>query len=165
MNAAPALSLRDIHLPPEPSWWPPAPGWWLLALVVGVALAFATRGLLRRRRARRRLARLRAEFDAAAAVADPPARVAAISQLLRRAALQRDPGVATLHGEDWLRFLDGAGAVPGRAGTAAVPRDFSAGPGRVLLDGPYRRAIDPAVAAALVAPARTRFEALIDAKA
>ncbi|MBP6325901.1 MAG: DUF4381 domain-containing protein, partial [Dokdonella sp.] len=20
--------LRDIHLPPDPSWWPPAPGWW-----------------------------------------------------------------------------------------------------------------------------------------
>ena len=41
MNALPASSsitaaaqgpvLRDIHLPPDPSWWPPAPGWWMLA--------------------------------------------------------------------------------------------------------------------------------------
>ena len=30
--------LRDIHLPPDPSWWPPAPGWWMLAaLVVTIA--------------------------------------------------------------------------------------------------------------------------------
>ena len=35
MSAAPAgPDLRDIHLPPAPSWWPPAPGWWLLAFVL-----------------------------------------------------------------------------------------------------------------------------------
>lgn len=43
--------LRDIHPPPEPSWWPPAPGWWLLALlaVLGcIALAALWRRRVRR---------------------------------------------------------------------------------------------------------------------
>jgi hypothetical protein len=30
--------LRDIHLPPDPSWWPPAPGWWMLAALAAVML-------------------------------------------------------------------------------------------------------------------------------
>ena len=32
------LVLRDVHVPPAPSWWPPAPGWWLLAGVVVLVL-------------------------------------------------------------------------------------------------------------------------------
>ena len=38
----PQLQLRDIHLPPEPSWWPPAPGWWLLALLLVIYLVAPT---------------------------------------------------------------------------------------------------------------------------
>ena len=63
MNAASGPDLRDIHLPPTPSWWPPAPGWWLLAIVVLIAIATgvvdaaaavarATLASSRRRRAR-----------------------------------------------------------------------------------------------------------------
>ena len=47
------LVLRDVHVPPAPSWWPPAPGWWLLAGVsAGLGLwskytdAFLAPGLL-----------------------------------------------------------------------------------------------------------------------
>ena len=90
----PQLQLRDIHLPPEPSWWPPAPGWWVLAILLLVAAVLLTRWVWRRMRARRRLARLMAEFDAAAGLVDPGARLAAISQLLRRAARLRDPRAA-----------------------------------------------------------------------
>ena len=32
--------LRDIHLPPEPSWWPPAPGWWILFVLAMGVLGF-----------------------------------------------------------------------------------------------------------------------------
>ena len=38
----PELQLRDIHLPPEPSWWPPAPGWWLLAAILVAAIVVLT---------------------------------------------------------------------------------------------------------------------------
>ena len=48
--------LRDIHLPPAPSWWPPAPGWWLLAalaLLTIVVLAWQWRRQHRLRQRRR----------------------------------------------------------------------------------------------------------------
>ena len=47
MNAPSGPDLRDIHLPPAPSWWPPAPGWWLLALVLLIAIALGAWMLLR----------------------------------------------------------------------------------------------------------------------
>jgi hypothetical protein len=142
----PELQLRDIHLPPEPSWWPPAPGWWVLAALVILAAWWTIRALRKRALERRRAAALRAAFDAAAAISAPAEKLAAISELLRRAA----PSAATLHGEDWLRFLG---------------EEFSAGPGRVLLDGPYRAALDDDAAAAAVAPARKRFAELVEPRA
>lgn len=145
----PQLELRDIHLPPEPSWWPPAPGWWLLALlllVVGWGLA---RFLRQRWRARRRRLALQSEFDAALGLADPQAQLAAISQLLRRAARLRAPAAAALVGEAWLEFLDHAGG--------QEPTFFTQGAGRVLQDGPYRAAPDAAQLQALRAPARQCF--------
>lgn len=137
--------LRDIHQPPAPSWWPPAPGWWLVLALVLALLAIW--GYRRHRRARERRAVL-AYFDAMLARADdPPARIAAMSELLRRAARRRDAGAATLQGEAWLAHLD--------AGDAAAP--FSRGMGRLLLDGGFRREADPQQVAALHALVRTRF--------
>ncbi|WP_128809166.1 DUF4381 family protein, partial [Xanthomonas translucens] len=75
-----------------------------------------------------------------------PAQVAAVSELLRRAARRRDPAAAALQGEAWLRFLDGG-----------KRQDFSAGPGRVLLDGGYRRDLEHAQLQALLPLARRRF--------
>lgn len=159
----PELQLRDIHLPAEPSWWPPAPGWWLLALLLMVALIWLLRRLLRRQRAQRRRAALMAEFDAVLHSADPRARVAAVSQLLRRAARLRDPAAAALQGEAWLRFLDGPVAARADVDDPAGARPFSVGVGRVLLDGPYRAHIDAEAVDALIVPARARFAALVDA--
>ena len=123
------LVLRDIHVPPAPGWWPPAPGWWLLGLgVLALALAWGWW----RVRARRRRRRLEALFDEAVAAASSPAgRVAAMSELLRRAARSRDATTATLIGDDWIRFLQAEGGA-----------DLTATSLDLLRDGGYRREVD-----------------------
>ncbi|WP_045770418.1 DUF4381 domain-containing protein [Xanthomonas albilineans] len=144
------LALRDVHLPPAPFWWPPAPGWWmvgaLLLLVIGGAVFLAMRK-------RRRVQRWQGQFDAALRGSALPAQVAAVSELLRRAARRSDPAAAILQGEAWLRFLDGA-----------KRQEFSAGPGRLLLDGGYRRTLEPAQVQTLLPLARRRFLELMAAR-
>ena len=139
------LPLRDVHPGVAPPWWPPAPGWWLLlAAAVGMGLLLAWWW---RRRSRRRLA-IRRLFDATIeAASTPSAQVAAMSDLLRRAARRLDADADRLQGEDWLRFLD--------AGTKRT--DFAAGAGRLLLDGPYRADVDADSADALRVLARQRY--------
>lgn len=153
MNAPP-LQLRDIHLPGEPSWWPPAPGWWLLALLLA-ALAYALlRWALRWRRKRRRQRELQAEFAAMVGIADPMQRLQALSALLRRAARLVDPLAAALQGEAWLAFLDQ------RCGD----QSFTRGPGRVLLDAPYRPTLRASEVEALLAPAQRVYQAMVQAR-
>ncbi|HZX78624.1 DUF4381 family protein [Lysobacter sp.] len=149
---ADGLVLRDIHVSPAPPWWPPAPGWWVVAgvLLLLVALVWWWRARVRRRRAR--IAEL---FDRSVADAQSPAeQVAAMSELLRRAGRQRDPDADRLEGEAWLAFLD---AAPARRGRRAESAPFSQGAGRLLLDGGYRREVDPAEVEALRRLARQRF--------
>lgn len=139
------LALNAIHVPPSPSWWPPAPGWWLLAVIGVLLVAFACRRVVGRRWRRRRWALL---FDATIASADTPvAQVAAISELLRRAAREVEPSAGALAGDDWLRFLD-----------RGLPEPvFAAGPGALLRDGGYRRALSVDEVDALRAVSRERF--------
>jgi hypothetical protein len=145
MMQAGGLVLRDIHQPPPPSWWPPAPGWWILvaaiALVAGVAL-------WRRWRRRRRLRAFESMFDAAVSQArTPAAQVAAMSELLRRAARLRDPDADKLLGDDWLRFLDSGLPAP----------VFATGAGTLLRDAGFRRDVAVDEVDALRPLARTRF--------
>lgn len=139
------LVLRDIHQPPAPPWWPPAPGWWLLAvllLVLAAVLAWRAWSRARRRRAHAAL------FDRAMhEAATPAAQVAAMSELLRRAARRHVPHADTLLGEDWLRVLDEGLSTPG----------FVEGPGRLLGEGAYRRDLDRRAVDALRPLARARF--------
>lgn len=139
------LVLRDIHQPPAPPWWPPAPGWWILAAALLLVIAALGWRAWRRRRRRRALQRL--FDDSVHAAATPAAQVAAISELLRRAARRRDPQADRLQGEDWLRFLDRGSRRPLFGGEDA----------RLLLDGGFRPAVDAAAVAALLPRARTRF--------
>lgn len=143
------LPLRDIHQPPAPPWWPPAPGWWLLLAIVVVMVAFATWWWLRRRRWRMQATRLFDERMRASTT--PVAQVAAMSELLRRAARRRDSAADRLQGDAWLQFLDGD------ARASALEGLFSQGPGRVLLDGGFRRGIADEDAAALLPLARRRY--------
>jgi hypothetical protein len=136
MNA-PDLVLRDIHQPPAPPWFPPAPGWWILAAVLLLASVLLAWWLVRRGRQRRQVAAL--FDDAVGAAPDPAAQVAAISELLRRAARRRDPDADRLQGEDWLHWLD----------RELDPASFSSGPGRLLLHGGFRREVPEAEAAEL----------------
>nr|WP_244664038.1 DUF4381 domain-containing protein [Xanthomonas phaseoli] len=147
-----SLPLRDVHLPPSPSWWPLAPSWWLViamvVLVVGSAFFWWWR-----RRQRQRQRRWLAAFDAELARATMPAqRLAAVSVLLRRAARRVDPQADRLQGEAWLQFLDGR---------KRKDQVFSQGPGRAVLEGGFQRA--PAVSdlPAVEALARQRFVALM----
>jgi hypothetical protein len=145
MQPADGLVLRDIHAASAPSWWPPAPGWWLLLAVVVAAAAIVLALRLRRRHRARAIARL---FDDALAQADSPtAQIAAISELLRRAARLRDPDADTLQGDDWLRFLDAGLKQP----------VFTTGMGAVLVEGAFRRDVSEADVASLRTLARMRF--------
>ena len=167
--ADPTLVLRDIHQPVAPPWWPPAPGWWLVAALVLLALAAWAWFAARRRRRARAIASI---FDQALAAADTPsAQVAAMSELLRRAARRRDPQADRLHGDAWLQFLDGAVVDAGkrRGKTPAAKRgvaspSFSQGAGRLLLEGGFRREVDADQVAALRAIARARFLAWMATK-
>lgn len=135
--------LIDILLPAAPGFWPPAPGWWVLALLLTAVLILL--GLLLRRRLRMRaeLAWLRAALDALGERFPEPQqaaeRTAALAVLLRRMVLRHHPDSAALSGEPWLEFLDGDDPA----------RPFSRGDGRLLLDAPYRRSVDPAQAVTL----------------
>jgi len=149
MIAPQPLPLRDIHQPPAPPWWPPAPGWWWLAAAVIALLGFALWWWLRARRRRAAIVQL---FDAHLAAAHTAAeRIAAMSELLRRAARRHQPGAERLHGEAWLAFLDGKAAAPGG------PRPFSEGEGRALLEAAFRREVDDDIANALLPLARRRY--------
>ena len=138
------LVLRDVHVPASPSWWPLAPGWWLVLAVVCLIVAGIVAWRLAARRRQRRWQRW---FDTAGEAHSAAGQVAAMSERLRRAARRLDPSADRLQGEAWLQFLDG------KRGCHA----FSQGPGRLLLDGGYRRDVAPADLAAATAVARARF--------
>lgn len=149
-GAAPdPLPLLDVHLPPSPSWWPPPAGWWLVLLAIALVTAVVW---YRRRRARRLREDMERLFDAGVDAADGfPARIAAMSELLRRAARRSDPNAVRLAGDAWLRFLDQGRPV----------QVFSAGAGRTLLEGGFRRDVGEQEYAALHGIVRARFVELM----
>ena len=139
------LALRDVQEGVAPAWWPPAPGWWwVLGIVVLVAALLAWRTARRRRR---REAILRLFDDAVAQAGTPSQQVAAMSELLRRAARRKHANADTLDGEDWLRFLD-----------AGLPQPvFAAGAGALLRDGGFRADVSARDAEALRIVGRERY--------
>jgi hypothetical protein len=85
-QAPEAPQLRDIHLPPQPSWWPPAPGWWGLAVLIVSALLLGIwwwrRGHQRRKSHRQILAQI--DLVAARHAGDAAAFAAGMHRLLRQ---------------------------------------------------------------------------------
>lgn len=146
------LVLRDIHLPPAPSWWPPAPGWWWLAAALAI-LALAGCWLTVRRR-NRRVALARLFDDTVAAARTPSEQVARISELLRRAAIRRDPTAGQWQGDAWMQRLD----------TDALSPSFDANVARTLHEGGYRTDTTQAEADTLRTVARLRFMACMSGR-
>jgi hypothetical protein len=145
MMQSETIPLRDIHQPPAPPWWPPAPGWWVVAGCVVLILVVAGLFAWRRHSRQRVLAQV---FDTAVAAATTPsAKIAAMSELLRRAGRRIDPDADKLLGDDWLRFLDRGSKAPA----------FAAGAGAALRDGGYRRDVSELEVDALQQLARARF--------
>jgi hypothetical protein len=128
------LPLRDYHLPSPVSWWPPAPGWWALAVLVLLALAAAIYLWKRWRRPTVRKLALAELTMLESAPLPPIEKVRQLSTLLRRVGLSTAgrAQVAGLAGQAWLQWLDQPLAEP----------QFSRGPGRLLLDAPYRPHLD-----------------------
>jgi HAMP domain-containing protein len=144
MQDAP-LVLRDIHQSTAPAWWPPAPGWWFVAAVVLIAASCVA---LWRQRRRQRLRRVAKTFDNAVDSANSaPAQIAAMSELLRRAARRRNPNADKLRGSAWLEYLD----------AEDKRHPFTGGAGKLLLEGGFRRDADPEEVAGLRALTRERF--------
>ena len=128
------IPLRGLQLPEAVGWWALAPGWWLLILFLLATGGFLIRAWLRRRAhaaARRKALRQLEESRSAYAYHGNPVTLGAeVSELLRRAMLAYAPRaeVAGLTGDAWLAWLDR---------DLDEPR-FREGPGRSLLELPYR---------------------------
>jgi len=128
----PLEELKDIHAAPVPGWWPLAPGWWLL-MVVLILLVVAMVYLFRYYRLRRRQRAILNKFKTVYANYQQDTNAAKLAvdlhQLIRRLMLlhgeQQQVGLA---GEAFLHYLD----------QACDGQPFSDGPGRALLDIPYR---------------------------
>lgn len=145
MISGDALPLRDIHVLPAPGWWPPAPGWWMLTLLVLIVVGVITALLWRRVRRQRSLRNM---FDSHVATVDTaPERIAAMSELLRRAVREHDPAAATLQGDAWLAYLQRDPAILQLDGQSR----------RMLLEGGYRRDLGDVDLQALHEAARACF--------
>ncbi len=119
-------TLRDIHLPAEPSWWPPAPGWWLLVAILVLVLYWLQgrlRTMLQRRLRTRGLRAAHRRMAALAGDAEPPVAVAAVSEFLRRAVRTRQPEAAVLTGDAWIDYLNSTGGNAFNAESAALLRE------------------------------------------
>jgi len=102
-------NLRDIHLPPAPSWWPPAPGWWLLAVLSLALLLLGVRWWNRRRHVLRQRQQVLSELDRLVLQhrqdGDHATLASGMHQLLRRVARRHVAQAAHQRGEAWRQTL------------------------------------------------------------
>lgn len=101
--------LRDIHLPPQPSWWPPAVGWWILVLLLIGILLVALWYWRRRWRKQEQRREILLELDSLAEQhrqdGDQIALISGMHQLLRRMARRHDVLATQQRGDVWRQTL------------------------------------------------------------
>jgi Domain of unknown function (DUF4381) len=101
--------LRDIHLPPDPSWWPPAPGWWMLAVLLFALLLVGVWLWRLQQRKVRQSAQVLAELDRLMVKhqqdGDQATLASGLHQLLRRVARRHDALAIHQRGEAWRQTL------------------------------------------------------------
>ena len=111
----PLINLKDIHLPPAVAIWPPALGWWIVAVVLLLIVVFCGMWISRRferRKPKTEALRLLNNLQNQQNNTDESLEILRdLSQLLRRVALTfcADENAASLHGSEWLEFLDRTG--------------------------------------------------------
>ena len=127
--------LKDIHLPPAPSWWPPALGWWILLAIIVMTIALGVWFY------RQRLARIQSPQHLALKELedleqqyrnnkDTKKLVINLSALIRRVAISLHPRkeVASLTDEQWLTWLD----------QNTSDKKFVQKTARILIEAPYQ---------------------------
>lgn len=99
--------LRDIHLPPSPSWWPPAPGWWGLAVLLVLVLLLLGWWWRRASRRHRNHGVILAQIDAIALrhAGDTAAFAAGMHRLLRQVVRLYDASAVHARDAAWREAL------------------------------------------------------------
>lgn len=133
----PELPFRDIHLPPSISWWPLAFGWWVMisiVIAILVVIFILVRNYLKSSLKKDAAKELNSIEQMYLQTQDSTRCVSALSILLRRVILSQKQQVsaAGITGHAWLQLLDQY------SGTC----EFSQGPGKILLVGPYQPTVE-----------------------
>jgi len=100
--------LRDIRGLDAISWWPPAPGWWgLVGLLLAICGAIYFFHHYRNKKAAKYPAQAKALFKKLRSEQDNKQKAAALSELLRRLAINKygREACAGLEGRAWLEWL------------------------------------------------------------
>lgn len=131
------MHLPDIMLPPAISAWPPAIGWLFVyvgSVVVMLVLAYKWFRYWQKTRAKRAAYKLICQLEQKyQRQKNTRETVTELAALLRRVCLVYYPrkAIASLHGQDWLVFLDKAGKT-----------QYFSQHAQALVQGPYQRQVE-----------------------
>jgi len=111
-KTAPALELRDIHLPTDPSMWPLAPGWWILIVLVLVAFYYLFKLLAKIQKTKRLNQLMQDELlsvrESYKKHNNKHKLAVDVSTLLNRFVIHvlKDSNASSLSGEAWIAYLN-----------------------------------------------------------
>lgn len=128
-------NLRDIHMPEPISTWPLAPGWYflyLLLLFLTIVIIYFIYQFWKKHCLKKQIFHELQKIETLMLTEESTAQaISKISILLKRIAFLKYPRVtvASLHGNEWLTFLDYTGKT----------QAFTQGVGKLLVTLPYQK--------------------------